>query len=154
MKKLKKSEMLRRGQVELFLSKVWIHLCIHGSFFLSALFGLFHRLSMSELKGIFLPKWITTALSNYIAHSRTVSTCTWSWSTSQEATWWPCSWGKTRWLKMRPGSTLARRFLRSKRSTGITTSTGMEQVLSCSVPLLICCLWWVQYLNLQRYQAW
>jgi len=53
MKKLKKSEMLRRGQFVI----------------------LFNRLSMSELKEISLLKWITIVLSNYTAHSRIVSIC-------------------------------------------------------------------------------
>ena len=94
---------------------------------------------MSELKEISLLKWITIVLSNYTAHSRIVSICIWSWSTSPEVTWWRCSWGKTHWLKMRPGSMLVRQFLRSKRSTSTTTSTGTEHGQSVLVLLLMWC---------------
>ena len=143
MKKLKKSEMLRRGQVQLFSYKNYGS-CLYLMLFLWVIFQdifviLFHRLSMSELKEISLLKWITIVLSNYTAHSRTVIICTWSWSTSPVVTWWRCSWGKTHWLKMRPGSMLVRQFLRSKRSTSTTTSTGTEHGQLGSVLLLMWC---------------
>lgn len=93
---------------------------------------------MSELKEIFSLKWITTALSNYTVHSRTVNTCTWSWSTSPEVTWWRCSWGKTHWLKMRQGSTLARQFLQLKQSTSTTTSTGIKCNPDSVLLLMLC----------------
>ncbi len=143
MKKLKKSEMLSRGQV---LSD-WIHAfsLLYGTmqmpsvllsllwFSASSLNGVVEmvrcRLNMWGQKGIYLQRWTVTVLWSSFIASRTLNICTWSWSICLGVTWWLCSCGKIPFLRMKHASMLHSLYWQFSQSTSTTTSIGLAFAL-------------------------
>ena len=109
MKKLKKSEMLRRGQVYILPSLTEIILRLLFIVQFANLHLNLFRLNMWKLRGIYLQRLIAIASSSSTVLSKMRSIYISLWNIYLVEIWWLYWCAKIHWQRMKPGFMLGKR---------------------------------------------